>query len=360
MEHVLDEDYGTPDAEHVDLVFQGLVDTVSGNESMALTYPQQYLFATLQAAGVVNRQEAVTGCEGFVSKIGDAVTKAWEYIKGLFKKIFDFFFGGKAKKKEQAVNAILDEIDTELTKMEKAMSPNADGQTLSQALDHAIAMSIAAQKGEGGNKEEVKRIHDQLQTAKKSDEPAKKAEAVKEAVKELPEHSEAIKMVLDEATRRAGVKCEAFAKLLEDFDPERYADGGQRQYAKKLKAGLTDSNVKNRATTVKGATVMNIKTIADGKKVIADLKGVMKDFVEDRELIQEYKTELDKDIKGAEDRLANFKSTGENVRGNDINKELENLKSMLTFLTSVETQLDATYNSVKERADKVGVIFGIS
>ena len=95
--------------EHIELVFNGLYDRISGNE----TYASRYLGGVLWA----NEPSTmfVSGNEGFLDNVSGSIKKAWEYIKRLLlsiKEKFASFFKGE---KTKAVEKALDEAAAEKT-----------------------------------------------------------------------------------------------------------------------------------------------------------------------------------------------------------------------------------------------------
>lgn len=114
-----DTDY-VPEPEHVNLVMDGLMDSLGGNESLNLTNAQRYLQGVLYASGAVRTMNDVAGNEGFLSSIGDGIKKAWEYVKKMFNSIWDVFFKSDEKKMEAKLDEALKEAEKSLDNMEKA------------------------------------------------------------------------------------------------------------------------------------------------------------------------------------------------------------------------------------------------
>lgn len=99
------------DPDHIDMVMEGLIDTVTGTEGMSLTNAQIYLNGVMRANGVIPYHE-VAGNEGIFKSIGEGLQKIWEYIKSLFRKIF----GGEKKKDAEAATQ---KLDTSIKKAEE-------------------------------------------------------------------------------------------------------------------------------------------------------------------------------------------------------------------------------------------------
>lgn len=131
----MDISYGIPEVEHVDTLFTALADTVTGTESMGLTYAQEYAFAVL-AVEDLNSRERVTGCEGLFSAAAAGAKKVWEYIQKMVKSIKDFFFGsGKDTAKAQ-----VDETVASVEANKKAMHDGFDPQFWDSAKMRQTAM----------------------------------------------------------------------------------------------------------------------------------------------------------------------------------------------------------------------------
>jgi len=107
------------EAEHVETVFDALIDTVDGNEGLNLTQAQVYLNGVMLANGLMTSRQ-YAGQEGIFETIGNGIQKVWEYIKSLFRKIF----GGEKKKDAQAQTKKLeDKIEKTEEKLKKAEKP---------------------------------------------------------------------------------------------------------------------------------------------------------------------------------------------------------------------------------------------
>lgn len=137
---------GLPDGPHVEIAFDALNDTienVTGTES--LTQAQMYMEPILVANGLISQADRVNGMEGFFSAIGDGAKKTWEYIKKMFKSIWEFFFkkeapalAKEAKKETDDAKATVDltNLDSAKASMSKALVYVADGTELGELRDH--------------------------------------------------------------------------------------------------------------------------------------------------------------------------------------------------------------------------------
>lgn len=125
MEYV-DELESVPEPDHVEQIMDGFIDTVSGSEGF--TSAQHYLEAVLFSNGIITHRQ-VGGTEGILSSIGDGAKAAVEYIKKMFRAIWDFFFKSEKKELEKKVDKALEDVEKKLEALEKSntvTTENAD------------------------------------------------------------------------------------------------------------------------------------------------------------------------------------------------------------------------------------------
>lgn len=134
MEYV-DELESVPEPDHVEQIMDGFIDTVSGNEGF--TKAQYYLEAVLHANGIISHRD-VGGTEGILSKIGDGAKAVIEYIKKMFRAIWDFFFKSEKKELEKKVDKALDDAKKELDAMEKVKVTPENADAALKKADAAI------------------------------------------------------------------------------------------------------------------------------------------------------------------------------------------------------------------------------
>lgn len=134
MEYV-DELESVPEPDHVEQIMDGFIDTVSGNEGF--TKAQHYLEAVLFTNGIISRRD-IGGTEGILSKIGDGAKAAIEYIKKMFRAIWDFFFKSEKKELEKKVDKALDDAYKSLDDMEKVKITPENADAALKKVDSAI------------------------------------------------------------------------------------------------------------------------------------------------------------------------------------------------------------------------------
>lgn len=134
MEYV-DELDSVPESDHVEQIMDGFIDTVSGTEGF--TKAQYYLEAVLFTNGIITRRD-VGGTEGILSKIGDGVKAGLEYIKKLFRSIWDFFFKKEKKELETKAGKALDDAGKAVEAAEKTKVTPANADSALKKADTAI------------------------------------------------------------------------------------------------------------------------------------------------------------------------------------------------------------------------------
>lgn len=117
-------EFGIVDEHHVHAMFQAVEDTeermIEGNEHLALTDFQAY------AGVVLGMNGSRSGNEGFFSSIGDGLKAAWEYIKKIFKSIWQFFFGKDSEKELSDAEKEIKEISDKIKTLKKTKEPTAE------------------------------------------------------------------------------------------------------------------------------------------------------------------------------------------------------------------------------------------
>lgn len=160
-----DELESVPEPEHVELVMNGFIDTVTGAEGF--TKAQHYLEGVLFSNGII-RQHQVGGTEGILSSVADGAKAGLEYIKKMFRAIWDFFFKSEKKELEKKVNKALDDVEKDLKAMEKANSVTTEN------ADAALKKADSAINKLKDGPEKTK-LKEKVEEAQKSEDPKHKA-----------------------------------------------------------------------------------------------------------------------------------------------------------------------------------------
>lgn len=93
--------------DHIELVFDGLYDRISGNE----TYASRYLDGVIWANEPSNM--FVSGNEGFLDSVSDGIKKAWEYIKKFLASIKEKLSSLFKSKRIEETNKVIEEVSKE-------------------------------------------------------------------------------------------------------------------------------------------------------------------------------------------------------------------------------------------------------
>lgn len=200
------------DPEHVTTVIQGFIDTVeqdidgvTGVES--LTNAQHYLEGAMLASGAY-RASSVTGNEGFFSNVSEGIQKAWDYVKKMFKAIWNFFFKSEQKELEKKVDKAIDVAYKNLDDIEKIKITvnNVD----------EVLKNVSAVANKINDEPARKKVQEEIKAAREASTPEAKVKAAIDLPKKVFEnfHLYASKNAI--AIRGIKESVEKLTKLKED------------------------------------------------------------------------------------------------------------------------------------------------
>lgn len=200
------------DPEHVTTVIQGFIDTVeqdidgvTGVES--LTNAQHYLEGAMLASGAY-RASSVTGNEGFFSNVSEGIQKAWDYVKKMFKAIWNFFFKSEQKELEKKVDKAIDVAYKNLDDIEKIKITvnNVD----------EVLKNVSAVANKINDESARKKVQEEIKAAREASTPEAKVTAAIDLPKKVFEnfHLYASKNAI--AIRGIKESVEKLTKLKED------------------------------------------------------------------------------------------------------------------------------------------------
>lgn len=272
--------YEVPEVPHIELVFQAVDDTlndVAGQEGL-LTNSQVYLQSILATNGVKNTG-SVTGNEGFFSSVGNGLKAALEYIKKMFKAIWDFFFNRDADKK-------IADTKTEVMDTSKKLDDAAAGGTSPAQTEQLLKDQISVLKinGEGGgiSIEELDALMTGAEAAQKGSDADKKA-MVKKITAELPKLNQKARKKLDDQIDQSVAAIKAFLKLVKDTGEDKDLTPGSRSVISNLKLEVKTQE-----------EMLKVLEAGRGMNSVEDAKRVLSEFIKD---IQEYEGYV-KEFKG--------------------------------------------------------------
>jgi len=166
-----------PEVSHVEAVMDGMLDSLSGNESLDLTQAQRYLAGVLESADMV--RWSVQGTEGFFSSIGDGLKAAWDYVMKMFKSVYDFFFGKKNKEDSDAAKSSVKDASSAIKEVESPEVTEQNAQAVLKQVEKKID-----KLPESAKKKELKK---KVENAKA--DPAKAKAAAPGLIKEVYDES---------------------------------------------------------------------------------------------------------------------------------------------------------------------------
>ena len=322
-----DELESVPSPEHVEQVMNGLIDTVSGNEGFSSS--QRYLEAVLHSSGIISYRQ-VGGTEGILSSIADGAKAAIEYLKKMFRSIWDFFF--KKEKKELDI------------KVEKAL------EDAKKALDEVDKVKVTTANADAA----LKKVDAAVNKLKDSPEKTK----LKEKVKEAQENKDESRKV--EITK--AMPGEVF----------------RAHYINPSHNGIANYNINGSVTRLKEIKATAELEVADDiQKIINGLTGYPESVVGITDLASAHKyldkanackTVIANSLKGIENEEAQYKrlieeleakSKGErNGRANN-KEEMTKLKNGLVMITGIITETKKILDNiihVAKQVDKACVV----
>lgn len=303
--------YEIPDIPHVELVLEGLNDTleerVEGNE--ALTGAQVYLAGVLRANGLATMQQ-VEGNEGFFTTVGSGAKAAYEYVMKMFRSMWDFFFKRDAPKKA-------DEATKELEGLKDQLDTASNGGSSEAETDEALKKMAAVAKAAGDDnleqvaREAVKESHDKKKAAviklakalpgvnKAGQERMQKRVSRMSRVNQLLVN--AIKEARDEAAKMGDTPHKVFAKAVSNMQTSEEA----------AKASLTALNSIKEVNTLDQAKTLLEKTLKEvaAIKVTALAMESMRGSLSQEITAAKAAVEGNAENKGAKDALAELQAT---------------------------------------------------
>jgi len=241
MEYV-EELESVPEPEHVEQVMDGLLDTVSGTEGF--TKAQYYLEGVLYSNGMIRHRD-VGGTEGILSKVGDGVKAAIEYVKKMFRSIWDFFFKSEKKQIEENLGK---ELTTAFNSLEKTKNPIVTPANVNAALDK---VEVKVNKLKDGP--EKTKLKEKVKEAKESKDEGFKIKIVEVMPGEIFQAYKVPDIISEVYQAKFNVALEGLQAL-----QDQHKDEGKQhviivETQKILNAGKALPKDANRVSTIEGA-----------------------------------------------------------------------------------------------------------
>lgn len=339
--------YEVPEIPHIEQVFQAVEDTldnVAGNEGL-LTGSQIYLQGILAANGVKGTA-AVTGNEGFFSSVGNGLSAALEYIKKMFKAIWDFFFNRDAGKK------IAETKQTVVETSKKLDDAAAGGTTPAQTeeiLKEQIGVLKINGKLDGNSREEFEKLMMGAEEAQKGSDSDKKA-MVKKITAELPKLNKKARQKLDEQIDQSIAAINAFLKLVKDANADTTLSAESK------------AMVANFKLEIKTQEEM-LKVLETGKAMntVEDAKRVLSEFIKDIKEYEEYVKEFKGMKAGVQNQITKLEKAVQSTdKDNQATKDiLTNLKGQAAILSLLVKVMDKMLSRMSSTSITVQELFGV-
>lgn len=322
--------------DHIELVFNGLYDRISGNE----TYASRYLGGVLWANEPSNT--FVSGNEGFADTVSDGVKKAWEYIKGMFKKIFDWVFGGSSKKKVEAVKT---EVKEAQETIKEVQSPPE--MTLAQA--NAMVEKISSKTGQQAaqRKEELRNI------LKRNGVNVVPAASVKEVAKKVFEFNAEQSSSFDKQSKKLESLHAGFLDQLEKIkkveSPAITPEGYGETISRKISALVQGSQPVLNGMVQAKKEVAGIKDLNSASTFLSHSSSFINAISNNLENIKSSKSDLEKKIHKLEEEMN---------KGNDLDKQLDKpfidgLKNILKLCSSIISNTNEFMDTISSIAKTI-------
>lgn len=355
MDVALDDDIGLAEPEHLETMFDALIDTVSGNESLSLTGAQQYAMSVLGSSGAATRAEMITGVEGFFSAIGDGVQKIWDYIKKMFQGIWDWFFGKKEKGP-----SITEQTEQMIKANQESLRAWAANDAVNREKFHESMKGMDASIAEflktnsvGNNKAEAEKAREQI--AEILALPPGSAPKYKEVVATFVKLNSRTRRAIDDLCEQAVASNKQYIDLIHTQNWDAFTgtsyEGNYRDFQKWSKE--YDGKIDNSAIWApKGMT-----RIEDGVQYQHELGAITSTIKSEIGAIStSFKSDVIHKIKNLENVIA---KNGNPVNAEQFKKDLTACKLFLSLTTRHIKQLERTLEILQRLSNMIMRLFGL-
>lgn len=348
------EDIGIVEPEHIEQMVDALVDTVGGTESYALTGAQTYAIAVLQSSGMISRQEAVAGNEGFMDSIADGAKKVWEYIQKIFKGIWNWFFGPKAKGTEAPKEAAKTVQDN--TTQLKNLSSGSGGEQLPEQVIRTVEdldkfmgddASASDKKDAADLKERIKEI--------KALPPAQQYRELKPMFTKVAKLNRRTQRAIAEACDAAAKKWASYHTIIEHQGDGPFKDTVYEKNWSELVSFADSQKGDPREAYIR--IPKNLDSLEHAIQAQTDLANVVKNLQSECGMISSfYKADVINQIKHLQQVL------GKNLKPENrekFNKDLKACKLYLSITTQMIKQMEATCEAINKISGMIVRLFGL-
>lgn len=355
MDVALDDDIGLAEPEHLETMFDALIDTVSGNESLSLTGAQQYAMSVLGSSGAATRAEMITGVEGFFSAIGDGIQKIWAYIKKMFQGIWNWFFGKKEKGPSitEQTESILKANEASLQAWARTDARNSEEMS-KQFKAMAETLDAFRKGGSTSEQHQAEAAKEQLQKALALPAP-EQARVIKEVAHVVVKLNSRTRRAIDDLCEQAVASNKQYVDLINTQNWDAFTgtsyEGNYRDFQKWSKE--FDGKIDNSAIWApKGMT-----RIEDGVQYQHELGAITSTIKSEIGAISTcFKSDVIHKIKNLENVIAKH---GNPVNAEQFKKDLTACKLFLSLTTRHIKQLERTLEILQRLSNMIMRLFGL-
>ncbi|MNM27163.1 hypothetical protein D3C81_376480 [compost metagenome] len=348
------EDIGIVEPEHIEQMVDALADTVVGTESYSLTGAQTYAIAVLQSAGMITRQEAVAGNEGFMDSIADGAKKVWEYIQKIFKGIWNWFFGPKAKGKEAPAEAAKTVKDN-TTQLKNAASGSGGEELPKKVIETVEDLDrYMGDDASPADKKEAADLKEKVAEIKKL-APAQQYRELKPMFTKIAKLNRRTQRAIEEACNHAVDQWKKYHEIFEKADGTVFEGTIYEENWKQLLQYGADQKSDPHEAYIR--IPKNMDSLEHAMQAQADLDKVVKGIeYECRGVSSIYKSDVIRQIKHLQEVLE--KNLKDDNRAK-FNKDLAACKVFLGITTRMIKQMEATCEAIKRISNMIVRLFGL-
>lgn len=352
----LDEGYGVPEDDHIAVMFKALDD--SHEQSLAgVTGEENLSLAQVYAAGVLSNYSSgrVAGNESVFSSIGEGFKKVWDYIKGMFKNLWGFFF-----KKETADKA--EEKAEEVDKEAKELEDRVNGNVSEEEANKAIKETLSAAKLDGQEIKINNMTHSEFLSSLKNADKKEIQKAMVELVSDLKKRgSDNFKKLQKTANQLRTNNNNTKGKVNKAFrllDNTKKLTDKQKSVYKELKSDV-EQYLKASGVLVDQIVGLTQTSEKSFTSVMAMMNAVSKFFRENGRIIKRF-SNVEHNAKGliAELEKKVQANTDNAEEASDTKAEIEGLRDLMRMSATVASSVKGNVNTLNAVKENYKAIFG--
>lgn len=349
MEEIILEDgagdgYDVPDVPHVEIIFDALNDTLADvNGSEGLTQAQSYLSGVLNASGVANSR--VTGNEGFFSSIGTGAKSAYEYIKKMFKSLWEFFFKRDAPK-------LAEDAKKEITEAQDALKALESGGSSEAEADKVLSKQISALKALGHQPDVEKSALDQI--LKEADEAHKgsfadKKKAILMLSHEIPKLNKKAKKELSGKVDQLIAVLKSLKSTVEEAQSDQAeASPLVKSLVEGIKAGNSSTSLLTQLESIRDLSDVN-----KGKSVLTEMLKEIDLAAGMNKMLKDHQSQVGSEISKLESEIS-----GDAAASEETKKALASLRGLMVLVTKLSQLFKQLLSRMSSVQKSVTSIFG--